>query len=395
MMTRFITFRMAILTGVVLLTLPAGAQTPVEDPLTLFTKMMPVLSHDRCVNCHGATDPYKGDYHPGAIGPNDRCVTCHTVGARWELAPSAFAFFKRTTRQLCNHFEMLTIVDAPGNVVLHLEQDDRIGWAFVGRRGNAVPPQYTQKPPMTRAEFVQAYKTWVRDGGAICSAWEGTITRTETVATDTTPGIQANSNNVRIAGGTSMSAWQYGTHTYTITIKAGVVKVSTTLNGETNYKVEDQCSKSHLRVAYSLVGTSPPTGPDATGDTAAGPLVATGEGSVRVGLAPDGSYRIHVVPPAEKTQATSTTTTTSSCGARVPTTPANTDTFDWDPWVFDIAGKLSNPKIRTNLKGDSTFDAVSSDDPGFGLSFSADKAKLDGTSIKFRIKMTWDLSRVP
>jgi hypothetical protein len=43
------------------------AQKPVDDPLTVFSKMMPVLSHDRCVNCHGATDPYKGFYHPGSV----------------------------------------------------------------------------------------------------------------------------------------------------------------------------------------------------------------------------------------------------------------------------------------------------------------------------------------
>jgi hypothetical protein len=191
------------------------------------------------------------------------------------------------------------------------------------------------------------------------------------------------------------TAWQYGTHNYTITIKGGSVTVATTLNGETNYKVEESCSKTHTRVAYSLVGTTPPTGPGATGDTSTGPLVATGEGSVRVGLAADGSYRIHVVPPAEKTQATSTTTTTSPCGARVPTFPANTDNFDWDPWYFDIAGKLSNPKIRTRIEGDTTIDVDSSVDPPFGLAKSADVARLDGSPIKFRIRTTWTLSRVP
>src|ERR1044071_6447563 len=98
--------RVAVLAGMVLLPVHAGAQTPVADPLTLFAKMMPVLSHDRCVNCHGATDPYQGDFHPGAVARSTPCINCHTASPAWMLASTAMSFFKKSTRQLCDHFEM-------------------------------------------------------------------------------------------------------------------------------------------------------------------------------------------------------------------------------------------------------------------------------------------------
>src|SRR5260221_10103713 len=35
------------------------------DPLAKFAKLMPVFSHDRCANCHGAVDPFTGFDHEG------------------------------------------------------------------------------------------------------------------------------------------------------------------------------------------------------------------------------------------------------------------------------------------------------------------------------------------
>jgi hypothetical protein len=375
--------------------LPAtrATQRAVADPLTLFAKMMPVLSHDRCVNCHGATNPYTGDFHPGEVSRNAQCQKCHTAHPRWDIAPPVMAFFKKTTRQLCNHFEML----GPGeSVAIHLEHDEFIGLAFTGRRGNAVEKQYAQPPPMSRADFVRAYRTWVRDGGGICSTWQGTITRTESIATDTTPGSGPNSRNIMRMGETKVFSWQNGTHTYTINIKDGVARVATTHDGELNHKSVTRSGNceaiTHVRVAYALVSSQPPTEDAVLG--AAGPLVATGEGSVRVGLAADGSYRIHIVPPRETTQKTTTTTTTTTCGS-IPQVPPGTDTSDWSEWVFEIVGNLPDPKNRRHLKGQSVIDADSSYDPSFGLAYHADVARLDGSPFKFRITTTWDLSRVP
>jgi hypothetical protein len=355
--------------------------------------MMPVLSHDRCVNCHGATNPYTGDYHPGAIKQGTACFNCHTATQRWDTPHPLLAFFKKTTRQLCNHFEML---GSPESVALHLENDELIGLAFIGRRGNAVEKQYAQPPPMSRADFVRAYRTWVRDGGGICSSWQGTITRTETIATDTTPGSGPNMHNMMRMGDTKIFSWQQGRHTYTINIKDGVATVATTHDGELHHKTvtrSENCeATTHVRVAYGLVSSQPPSTYAVPGTT--GPLVATGEGSVRVGLAADGSYRIHVVPPRETTQKTTTTTTTTTCGS-IPQVPPGTDTSDWSEWVFEIVGQLADPRNRRQLKGQSVIDVDSSYDPSFGLAYHADVARLDGSPFKFRITTTWDLTRVP
>jgi len=302
------------------------------------------------------------------------------------------AFFKKTTRQLCNHFEML----GPGeSVAIHLEADLFIGLAFIGRRGDAVPKQYAQPPPMSRSDFVRAYRTWVRDGGGVCSSWQGTITRTETIATDTTPGSGPNSRNVKQMGEMKVFSWQNGTHNYTIKVKDGVATVATTHDGEANHLSivrSDNCEGIvHVRDTYSLVSSQPPSEDAGPG---AGPLVATGDGSVRVGLAADGSYRIHVVPPRETTTRTTTTSNTRTCGP-VPQMPSSTETSDWPEWVFEIVGKLADPKDRRHIKGQSVIDVDSSYDPSFGLAYHADVARLDGTPLKFRITTTWDLSRVP
>ena len=368
-----------------------SGQRAAVDPLTLFAKLMPVLSHDRCVNCHGATDPYTGDYHPGAIKQTTPCFNCHTATQSWRLAPPPAAFFKKTTRQLCSLFEQN--IGANEGTALHLQADELIGLAFVGRRGNAVDRSFAKPPPMSRPEFVRAFRTWIKDGGGTCSAWEGTITRTETIATDTMPGSGPNARNVHHAGKMDIYSWQNGTHSYTINIKNGVATVSTTHTGEKYLKGvgrDDACEPTTLvRTAYGLVSVSPPT--DQAG---AGPLVATGDGSVRVGLSTDGSYRIHVVPPRETTQQTTTTIITNKCGP-APKVPASTETSDWSEWVFEIVGKLANPKDRWHIKGQSTIDVDSSYDPSFGLAYQADVARQDGTPLKFRITTTWDLSRVP
>lgn len=378
----------------VVVTIPASVsgQRAVADPLTLFAKLMPVLSHDRCVNCHGATNPHTGDFHPGEVKKSTHCSNCHTAHPGWDTAPTVMSFFKKTTKQLCQHFEMLGTGES---VALHLERDDFIGLAFIGRRGNAVERSFAKPPPMSRPDFVRAWRTWAKDGGGLCSSWEGTITRTETIATDTTPGSGPNARNVHRAGPLRIFSWQNGTHSYTINIKGGVATVSTTHTGESNHRTvvraADDCDAvTHVRVAYGLVSTNPPT--DQAGN---GPLVAVGDGSVRVGLAADGSYRIHVVPPRETTRKTTTTTNVNTCGAPIPALPADTDTFDWSEWIFEIVGKLTNPKDRWHIKGQSIIDVDSSYDPSFGLAYHADVSRQDGTPYKFRITTTWDLSRIP
>ena len=280
----------------------------------------------------------------------------------------------------------------------HLETDDLIGLAFAGRRGNAVGPEYAQKPPMTRAEFVRAYRNWVQQTGGGCSSWEGTITRTETVAAnDTGPGLA----DFRQLGPMTATSWQNGTHTITVKIKDGAATVSTTLNGEVHSKevtkLPDCEMTGHTRDAYSLVSTKPSastSGPAAGGATE--PLAAVGDGTVRIGLAADGSYRIHIVPPAEKTQTTTTYTVSATCPTPFPAHEAHTQTFDWNAWVFEIAAKLPDPRARRHLQGQTVEMLERSAKRSLGLAFmGAAVGRLDETSVKFKVTTTWDLKRAP
>ena len=389
-------FFVALLLGAFSGTRPLPGQRPVEDPLTIFAKMMPVLSHDRCVNCHGATNPYTGDYHPGAVPRGTACLQCHTASVRWDVTPPIIAFFKKTTRQLCYHFS--EVVPVGEETATHLETDDLIGLAFAGRRGNAVGPEYTQKPPMTRAAFVRAYRNWVQQTGGGCSSWEGTITRTETVAAnDTGPGLA----DFRQLGPMTATSWQSGTHTITVKIKDGAATISTTLNGEVNSKevtkLPDCEMTGHTRDAYSLVSTKPSastSGPAAGGATE--PLAAVGDGTVRIGLAADGSYRIHIVPPAEKTQTTTTFMVSATCPTPFPAREAHTKTFDWNAWVFEIAAKLPDPRARRHLQGQTVEMLERSAKRNLGLAFmGAAVGRLDESSVKFKVTTTWDLNRAP
>jgi hypothetical protein len=40
-----------------------AAQTDNNEGLALFSKMMPVFTSPRCVNCHGDTNPVTGENH--------------------------------------------------------------------------------------------------------------------------------------------------------------------------------------------------------------------------------------------------------------------------------------------------------------------------------------------
>ena len=98
MRTRLLSLVVGILATDHFLAGSLGAQQLVEDPLTLFAKMMPVLSHDRCVNCHGATNPFTGDFHPGSVSRTAVCSRCHTANPKWNIAPTGMEFYRKTTR---------------------------------------------------------------------------------------------------------------------------------------------------------------------------------------------------------------------------------------------------------------------------------------------------------
>ena len=143
-----------------------------------FMRMVPVIKHPRCLNCHSdmsfkEVDPEREDHynsatgvttntlvpgnratHPGGeLSEDAKCVDCHTKASDWQLGPQWPA---ASLYRLCLKFK-----DARGSGKLlleHVETDELIKLAFEGMKGQDLPPE---PPPMSHPEFLAATKAWI------------------------------------------------------------------------------------------------------------------------------------------------------------------------------------------------------------------------------------------
>ena len=170
---------------------PAETMTVVAAPGTgdgvLFTALVSVLRHPRCMNCHSRGDfPRQGDDgHPHTMnvqrGPDGRgvtaqkCSTCHQEhnlagphmppGApNWSLPPADTPMIWQglTDAQICR-----SIKDPRENgnrsidqLIEHLTEDELVLWAWNPGEGRT-------PIPMAHAEFVAKVKQW-QAAGAPC-----------------------------------------------------------------------------------------------------------------------------------------------------------------------------------------------------------------------------------
>lgn len=156
-----------------------------------FDKMMDVVTHQRCMNCHPNDNiPKQGnESHPHYFdierGEEDMgfeattCITCHqsennpysgVPGApHWALAPAVMGWeglsrteiaermLNKETNGGKNHEELIT----------HMTEDDLVLWAWepgVDANGKDRTP-----PPVSKEEFKIAVKKWFEDGAIIPS----------------------------------------------------------------------------------------------------------------------------------------------------------------------------------------------------------------------------------
>lgn len=151
-----------------------------------FQKAYPVFMHPRCMNCHPAGDrPLQGDAsrpHGQNVrrGPDGkgmktmRCANCHQAGnlagegmppgnPHWQLPrpEMPLVFEGRSPGELARQLK-----DRKRNggkslaeVLAHLERDSLVLWAWDPGDGRA-------PPPMSHAEFVRHFRTWVEKGAA-------------------------------------------------------------------------------------------------------------------------------------------------------------------------------------------------------------------------------------
>jgi len=180
---------MAKMPNITTYSLEANEVSEVMQTEDSFDKMMDVLTHQRCMNCHPNDNiPKQGDnrnrhYFGMARGEDGNgfqatnCHTCHqsennvnsgVPGApHWALAPASMGWEGLTRTEIAVR---LLDKNINGNrsheeLVKHMTEDDLVLWAWdPGVDANGV--QRTL-PPISKLEFKEAVKNWFANGAII------------------------------------------------------------------------------------------------------------------------------------------------------------------------------------------------------------------------------------
>ena len=154
-----------------------------------FDKMMAVLTHKRCVNCHPSDNyPRQGEdshIHRFGVQRGDdnhgiaalRCETCHqhdnnnysgVPGApEWSLAPPSMAWQGLSRVEIAQ--SMLNPENNGGRnleeIVEHLTEHELVLWAW--EPGIDADGNEREKPPVPKDEYIAAVKSWAANGAII------------------------------------------------------------------------------------------------------------------------------------------------------------------------------------------------------------------------------------
>jgi hypothetical protein len=152
--------------------------------LAAWDKIVAVLQHPRCLNCHQLDRPLQGDTRRVHIptvtrGADDlgtgtmRCYNCHNdtgnnemagvPGAlHWKLAPASMLWQGLSSSDLCRMLRNPELNGhlTPEKIVEHMDTEDLVqwGWKPGGRRAPI---------PISHREFVDLVKVWV-SGDSAC-----------------------------------------------------------------------------------------------------------------------------------------------------------------------------------------------------------------------------------
>ena len=183
-------------------------QASKQKASTAFRKVLSVLRHPRCANCHGAINVYdEATTHPGGVMVDvtedifgDKviipkkaaiCVMCHDEGnGLWiqkTIPTSEIQWANLSDRELWMRLQKTRITVDPENkdtrpstgalLIDHVGNDHLIDLAFQGKRGMGTDSYYgvpeADPPPLTKAQFLVALKDWVEAMDASASWPEG------------------------------------------------------------------------------------------------------------------------------------------------------------------------------------------------------------------------------
>ena len=298
--------------------------------MTHFRKLMPVLTHARCLGCHGVTDPLTGQNHGGGVIDltEIQCHNCHDDDWGDHVAPADLAFIGKDADALCAQMAHRIMLAGGGDFFRHLAEDKPIALAFVGRMGgardNALP---SAPPPMTQAAFLDAAAEWLNVGNGGCLE-EGRIRQRQQIVSNEAQ---------QIGPGHTQTVQQSGRREVIVELRNGRYTAFATASGQYVHKQviqQDGCTATILSITnYSGSNSGPAT--------------------VRTRVEPSGRYTIEVRGPHE-TYAQSTTGGVTTNGCTIPgLSPQGADTtrLEWLPWVFTINGQLVNPNDRRRLVG--------------------------------------------
>ena len=167
-------------------------QTATDELLILetsFDKMMAVIMHKRCINCHPAGNTPKqgedshlhhfniirGDENHGLAGYT--CNSCHTEennifsgvpGApHWAIAPPNMSWEGQSRIEIATQ-----MMDPSRNggrsqndILKHLTEDELVLWAW--DPGVDAEGVEREKPPIVKEEFIEAVRDWINAGAII------------------------------------------------------------------------------------------------------------------------------------------------------------------------------------------------------------------------------------
>ena len=317
-----------------------GSPTPFE----LFQKMLPVVRHPRCSNCHGGVDPGNKTQHKGGDQAGTDCTQCHddSKAKGWGLPIPEHFFVGKTDEELCGLFADFAMHQGHARFIdNHLQHDELIVAAFKGVMGGArhpgiaVPPDPpdppADPPPMNQDAFVQLGRDWVDKGQGACNML-GTITLKESVAAGDTFAI-GGIDTYRDFNGTRTVSINIRNGKYYADIKTDYSLTEIGVQKLVSPKTGRPCTITHTR-KHRQSGTTTGVASVAIKDTIF--LADT--------KPPETDYRIDVTLPPETTQMTETRTVNDACGLGVPFPPSSeSQSFTWGRASFVIEGHVEDP----------------------------------------------------
>ena len=314
--------------------LAASLPPPPADPMVYFQALMPVLTHPRCVNCHGGTDPISGRNHGGgAVDLSEiQCSNCHDDAWGDQVAPADLSFVGKDADALCAQMARHVMLAGVGDFFHHIQEDDPIKLAFVGRMANARDATLRPAPPpMTHRRFLDVTADWLNAGNGGCLE-EGRIRRRQRIFNEETK---------QIAPGHVQSIQVTRTHEVIVELRDGKYSAHAELTGSFVVRQEMQQGTCASTIVSNATYTGESDGP----------------ATVETRVAPDGRYTIAVSGPPETFRQLTNGQSTNSCGLQNMVEEPREIELHWPAWTFSIEGSLVNPQDRRRLVG-VTQDAV-------------------------------------